>query len=363
MRGSRTVTAAITLAVAFGVGAAASFSGTSFAATASSSSWRIVEDVHSGSLGQFTAVAAVNRGDDWAFNGIAGPAAWQGSGSAWSRVPFPTLRLGGQVVAAGATSPDNVWAFTDGSASSSALRWNGSNWAVVRTFSRQIGGAVVLAANDVWVFGMPYIPGAYLGAWHYNGQTWTQVSGGSDLEGGSGRSASDIWAFDGANVAHWNGSAWTRTSVASLLPSRNPLNGPAVTGIYAQSADSVYAVGNGNQEDEGGPLVVLHYNGRTWSKVAEGNYGLGTQPLQQLAPDGNGGLWIPMPGFDGQSSYLLHYSNGTLSPVTLPVSSATINIDSVALIPGTTQMLAGGYTHAAGNNGNDVVSVLLEYGS
>jgi hypothetical protein len=164
-------------------------------------------------------------------------------------------------------------------------------------------------------------------------------------------------------VAHWNGSAWTRTSVASLLPSRNPLNGPAVTGIYAQSADSVYAVGNGNQEDEGGPLVVLHYNGRTWSKVAEGNYGLGTQPLQQLAPDGNGGLWIPMPGFDGQSSYLLHYSNGTLSPVTLPVSSATINIDSVALIPGTTQMLAGGYTHAAGNDGNDVVSVLLEYGS
>jgi hypothetical protein len=362
MRGSRTVTAAITLAVAFGVGGVASFSGTSFAA-ADGSSWRIVEQVHSGSLGQFTAVTAAGRGDSWAFNGVTGPTAWQGNGSTWSQTSFPKLNLGGQVVVAAATSPDNVWAFNDGSVSSSALRWNGRTWTVMRTFNRQIGGAVVLAANDVWVFGMPYIPGADLGAWHYNGQTWAQVSGGAGLEGGSGLSASDIWAFDGADVAHWNGSTWARTSVAGLLPARNPLNGPAVTGIYVQSADSVYAIGNGNAQDEGGPLVVLHFNGQTWSKVAEGNYGLGTQPLQQLASDGHGGLWIPMPGVDGQTSYLLHYSNGRLSTVTLPVPSSKINIDSVALIPGTTEILAGGYTHAAGNDGNDVVSVLLEYGS
>jgi hypothetical protein len=40
-----------------------------------------------------------------------------------------------------------------------------------------------------------------------------------------------------------------------------------------------------------------------------------------------------------------------------------IDIDSVALIPGTTNVLAGGSTHASGNDGSDVVSVLLEYGS
>ncbi|HEY1628024.1 MAG TPA: hypothetical protein VGG16_29965 [Streptosporangiaceae bacterium] len=372
MRSSRTVTAAITLAAAFGIGVAASFAGTPFTGTAfartgapasGSASWRIVEHVHSGSNGQFTAVTATGRSGGWAFNGVAGPSAWKLSGSSWAKAPFPKLSLGGQVGVAGATSPDDVWAFTEGAVKSTALRWNGSAWTVMHTFNRQIGGGVVLGSDDVWVFGMPYIPGAGLGAWHYNGHTWTQVSGGSGLEGGSGLSPSDIWAFDGADVAHWNGTKWTRASVASLLPARNQLNGPAVTGIYVQSANSVYAVGNGNQQDEGGPLVLLHYNGHSWTKVAKGNYGLGTQPLQQIAPDGHGGLWIPMPGTDGQKSYLLHYSGGALTPVALPESSSKINIDSVALIPGTSTVLAGGYTHAAGNDGSDVVSVILEYGS
>jgi hypothetical protein len=363
MRGSRTGFGAAILAVAFGFGVAGAFAGSSSAQPDGKPSWHVIEQVHSGSTGQFTAVAAIGRDAGWAFNGVAGPAAWQRDGSAWTRVPLPKASQGGSVIATYATSPDNVWAFNDGVTTSSALRWNGSTWTVMRTFNRQIGGGVVLAANDVWVFGMPYIPGADLGAWHYNGHTWTQVRGGSDLEGGSGVSASDIWAFDGADVAHWNGSTWTRTSVASLLPPRNPLNGPAVTGIYVQSADSVYAVGNGNEQDEGGPLVLLHYNGKTWTKVAQGNYGLGTQPLQQIAPDGHGGLWIPMPGTDGQKSSLLHYSGGKLTPVSLPVSASKINIDSVALIPGSTNMLAGGYPHAAGNDGNDVVSVLLQYGS
>jgi hypothetical protein len=370
MRGNRTVTGAITLAVGFGFGVAAAFSGTSFAQTgaharadAPGSSWHIIDRVHSGPTGQFTAVAALGQNGGWAFNGIAGPTAWERSGSSWSQVPFPKLSLGGQIVAASALSPDDAWAFSYGPVSSQALRWNGTTWSVQHTFTRAIGSAVVLGPGNIWVFGMPDIPGAYLGAWHYNGQAWTKVSGGSGLEGGSAVSASDVWAFDGTDVAHWNGSAWTRTSVAGLLPARNELNGPAVTGIYAQSADSVWAVGNGNQEDDGGPLVLLHYNGRSWSRVASGNYGLGTQPLQQIAADGHGGLWIPMPGTDGQKSYLLHYSGGTLAPVTLPASSSMIDIDSVALIPGSTNVLAGGYTHAAGNQGSDVVSVLLEYES
>jgi hypothetical protein len=364
MRGSSTFAGAVTLMVAFGFGIAASFGGTSLAQPAkAASSWHVIEQVHSGGTGQFTALTATGPEGGWAFNGVAGASAWERGGSGWTKKTFPDIPLGGQVVVAGATSPDDVWAFDYGAVKSYALYWNGTKWTVMRSFNRDIGGAVVLAANDVWVFGMPYIPGAYLGAWHYNGHTWSQVSGGSDLEGGSGLSANDIWAFDGADVAHWNGSSWTRTSVAGLLPARTQLNGPAVTGIYEQSPDSVYAVGNGNDEDDGGPLVLLHYNGQTWTKVAAGNYGLGTQPLQQLTSDGHGGLWIPMPGTDGQQSYLLHYNGSTLAPVTLPVPSSKINIDSVALIPGTGDVLAGGYTHSANNDGGNVVSVILEYSS
>jgi hypothetical protein len=213
----------------------------------------------------------------------------------------------------------------------------------------------------VWAFGQPFVPGSNLGAWHYNGHAWSRVAGGGGLEGGSALSPGNVWAFGGTAVAHWNGHTWSRTSVAHLLPARQLLNNPAVTGIYAQSANSVYAIGSGNLQDEGGPIVVLHYNGHTWTKVAQGNYGLGTQPLQQIASDGRGGLWLPMPGAGGQKSYLLHYSGGHLTATALPVPASKINIDTVSLIPRTRDVLAGGFTHQAGNPGTNDVAVVLEY--
>jgi hypothetical protein len=369
MMRNKGLSALLVTALSFAAGAGASALAPSGAALADNGaaggqSWRIVQEVHSGALGTFTAVTAVGSDGGWAFNGIVHPTAWERDGTVWSEVPFPGQADGEQVIAAAATSPTDVWAFTAGVFWSRALRWNGHAWTVMREWPyRQIGGAAVLGPDNVWVFGEPVIPGADLGAWHYNGRTWTQSPGGSDLEGGSALSADDVWAFDGPDVAHWNGAAWTRTSVASLLPPRNQFNAPQVTGIYAQSPDSVYAIGNGNQTDDGGPLVVLHYNGTTWAKVAEGNYGFGTAPLQDIASDGRGGLWLPMPGSDGQRSYLLHYSGGTLTPVPLPVSSSMIDVDAVALIPGTTDLLGGGYIHASGNVGTDVVSILLQYGN
>lgn len=59
--------------------------------------------------------------------------------------------------------------------------------------------------------------------------------------------------------------------------------------------------------------------------------------------------------------YLLHYANGTPTKARLPVPATKINVDAIARIPGTRDLLAGGYTHASGNQGNGVVSVLLAY--
>jgi hypothetical protein len=371
MRGSRARKAAVVTIAGLLAGATAAVTATAVtatavtakAATANGPSWRIVKQVHSGGNGQFTAVTAVGKNGGWAFNGIQAPTAWERDGSSWKQVAFPGQKGGEEVIAAAATSASDVWAFTDGTTKSRVLRWNGHAWSVVRTFTRAIGGAAVVNASDVWVFGEPFFPSAGFGAWNYNGHAWTQVKGGGGLEGGSATSANDVWAFDGADVANWNGKTWTRTSVAHLLPAKQELNDPAVTGIYAYSKNNVYAIGNGNLQDDGGPVVVLHYNGRTWTRVAEGNYGYGTQPLQQIATDGHGGLWLPMPGVDGQQSHLLHYAGGHLTQATLPVSASKINVDAIARIPGTADMLAGGDTHAASNPGTGVVSVLLQYGS
>jgi hypothetical protein len=231
---------------------------------------------------------------------------------------------------------------------------------VVKTFAAPIGGADVLAGNDIWVFGTPPDPlTPALGVWHYNGHTWSRI--GKNIEGGSALAANNVWGFSGTSVDHWNGAKWASTSVKSLLPPKlsSGLNNPVVTGILALSASNVYAIGNGNLQDEGGPTVVLHYNGHTWSKVASGQFGYGAG--QRLSADGSGGLWLPMPGVLGAPSSMVHYTAGKLIKVKLPVAAQNINIVSIARIPGTAQQLAGGFTHASGNNGANVVAVILQY--
>ena len=323
--------------------------------------WRIVKRVPHGS---FSVIITVGKNGGWAFDNSdssSAPTAWQRSGSnpsTWTKVAFPG-QGNESVVAAGASSSADVWAFTGGGVPSRALHWNGRTWTVKRSFPGQIGGAVVINRSDVWVFGEPVFPGAGLGTWHYNGRLWSRVASGHGLEGGSALSANNIWAFGGVDVAQWNGSTWSRTSVAALLPAKQELNDPAVSEVLALSNNNVYAIGNGNAEDEGGPTAVLHWNGHRWSRLAEGQFGLGAP---QISSDGHGGLWLPMPGVDGEKSYLVHYSAGHLTPAALPGGPNRITIFSVALIPGTSSALAGGNTHANGQPGVNDNAVLLQYG-
>jgi hypothetical protein len=326
-------------------------------------SWQIVKSVRTGSEGQFTAVAATGKTTGWAFEGsgfTAAPAAYQFSGSSWRKVSLPGNK-DDQVITAGATSPSDVWAFEQGFGTASrVLKYNGRNWSVVRTFGNQIADATVLASNDVWVYGEEASFGApALGVWHYNGSTWRQVS--TSIQGGSAVSATSAWGFNGVDVEHWNGAKWAATSVASLLPAknRNGLNGPAVDGVLALSNTNVFVLGSGNTEDEGGPLVVLHFNGHKWTKFAQGMFGSG--PQAEFSYDGNGGLWLPMLGASGGTDYLVHYFNGKLTKAALPVAAAKITVSAVARVPGTSAQIAGGFTHTAGNLGGNVVGVVLKY--
>jgi len=42
--------------------------------------------------------------------------------------------------------------------------------------------------------------------------------------------------------------------------------------------------------------------------------------------------------------------------------SRAIDVESVAHVPGGTEMLGGGFTHASGNPGLGVTAVILQYG-
>jgi hypothetical protein len=79
--------------------------------------WRVVKSVPPVRKGgAFTAVVATGRTSGWAFDGsesLFEPQAWQWRGGSWTREPFPG-RNDEEVDAAAATSPDDVWAFTNG---------------------------------------------------------------------------------------------------------------------------------------------------------------------------------------------------------------------------------------------------------
>jgi hypothetical protein len=352
------VTAAVGLALAAPVASAA------VGAPATPPKWHVVKTIKTDFTGDFTAIVATGKTTGWAFDGLGETTkatAWRENGTTWTKAAFPSV-AGEQVVTAAATSPKDVWAFTQNliSGPSRVLRWNGSKWSVVKTFSDAIADATVVSASDVWVYGDPAEPfEGSLGIWFYNGTKWKQVS--KTIQGGSALSSKNVWGYSGKNVDHWTGNKWVATSVAGLLPAKTPdgLNSPAVVGILALSASNVYALGNGDAQDEGGPLVVLHYNGSTWTRLASGQFGYGPGP--QFSSDGNGGLWLPMDGPVGGTSYLVHYANGKLTAATLPVSAPKVTISAVARIPGSAAQLAGGFTHAAGDRGTNVVAVLLQY--
>jgi hypothetical protein len=326
--------------------------------------WHLVKQVRQGANGGFTAIAAVGADFGWAFSGdgSAAPVAFLRNGGTWTPTPFPG-RPGDRVLAAQSTPDANVWAFTTNGTSSRVLRWNRSRWSVAGSFPREISGAAVAGDRNIWVFGDRFQPGGVLGTWHFNGLAWTRVPGEASLNGGYALSPSSVWAFGGTKVAHWNGRAWTATSVASLLPARdkNGLNDPGLTAIYAQSPTSVWAVGTGAREDEGGPLVVLHFNGHAWSRAAQSGAFAGDPAFGQVAPDGRGGLWIPMPGNEGSAGHLVHYSGGRLTAAVLPVAANRVAPAAVAAIPGSWQALAGGLAHAPGNLGAGDVSVILHF--
>jgi len=281
------------------------------------------------------AVTSAGQGDAWVFgqNSAGAQVALHRTGSAWKLTKLPGA--GANVTVARATAASDVWAFVTVGTGSEAMHYHSGSWSVAGKFASTVDDAIAYNPGNIWAFSTS--------AWHYNGSTWSKVAGGSGLTSGSAVSATSIWAGGGSVVAHWNGTSWTRTSVARLLPRRiaGGLNDPAIVAMSAQSADSVYAIADGNAQDQGGPIYILHWNGSTWSKVASAGGGY-TSPDQVIA-DGSGGLWLATQAA-GANSAVLHYSGGRVTRAALPDSGT---VHGLSLIPGTGNVLASMAAHSA----------------
>jgi hypothetical protein len=310
------------------------------AAHAATETWQSVLSVPTSTAGGFGTVVATGATSGWAFSNDS-PNAYERTGATtWQSVPFPGT--GGSVKVAAASSPSNVWAAYEVPGDGTQLyQWDGTQWTQVETLPGTVTQISVLGPDDVWVFGG--VNGT-AGIVHFDGTQWTQVS--STLQGGDAASDTDVWAFDGAAVEHYDGQNWTSTDVSGLLPV--PAHGPAsaLTGIIELAPGNVYATAEGYTTPRGGPGVVLHFDGSTWSVAAESGAYASTGGT--LAPDGQGGLWIEGQNFPARLPDLFHYSAGAISEV-----STGAEIYSVSAIPGTSDALASG--EVLGSNGTSNV--------
>jgi hypothetical protein len=350
-------------AVAAGCLAAGGAAPAAAAARPDAGGWRVTLNLTGKHNPQFTAITAAGPRAAWAFEGFdpapgVRPAAWQLTAGGWHRAAFPG-KARELVVSAGSSSATNVWAFTSvsfGRGGSRALRWNGSSWQVAGTFRRPVSAGTVIGPSDVWVFGLDLFGHKSLGARHWNGHRWTAPPSGHGLQAGSGLSANDVWAVTGKTVAHWNGHRWKRTSVASLLPKTTLLGHPGLTNIWEQSPASVWALGTAGRQDEGGAVIVLHFDGHTWTRVAKSGSG---HPVQ-IVPDGSGGFWIPSPSQNGEPGQILHYTGGKLLRAHLPISGARLSVQAIAHVPGTTRSFGAGQLHRRNVFGIGLHAVLLQ---
>jgi hypothetical protein len=291
---------------------------------------------------EFTSVVAVSPTTVWAFESsgtvTTKPSTWELQGSHWTQRSFPGLTS--ETLKGAASSATDVWAFTS---MGRMFRWTGTRWSGVATF-RSIDADLVLGPRDIWVFGQPHHQPA--GAWHFNGVRWRRF-GPLAPEAVSAVSSTDIWAVTSHAVEHWNGSSWTSTSLAGLLPANTLLCHSTVDGVLATSPTSVWASASGGCQDFGGPFVLLHFNGASWTRLLV-SWQLGH--ADGMAPDGSGGIWIPVGTGSPSEGSMARYADGRLSTVPLPYGRSHIGFDGVSTVPGATETFASGYEVISENN-------------
>jgi hypothetical protein len=321
-------------------------------AATGSTGWRVVLTRHYGAASNNSAyetVTAPAAGDAWVFGGTSvsfgnpagngAPVAEHWNGVKWTPSALPA-GLVGDVSASAAASGKSVWAVDEsGSGNASILHWNGTSWSVTaqlpNTSTGVATGMLAFSNADVWAFGNPgNSPGT--GTWHYNGSTWTRLTGVADgIFTASAVSPADIWAIGSKSVPddtllHFNGSTWRRITAPVL--SRQ-----GFSGILALAKGNVWALTYANPHDN--PHLV-HLSGGKWSSV---RVPWRFDVALPIAPDGSGGFWFA--GFSSGRTWAVHRTSaGAWSRTEL---AGTPDVVDLALVPGTTSLWGASWTPSA----------------
>jgi hypothetical protein len=155
----------------------------------------------------------------------------------------PAVQASASIIAG--SGPNNVWFIGQDALNG----WDGSRWTTVAFQSNTnspITDAWTSAKDDLWVVDR----GGVVRRW--NGTTFGVFkSGGGELRGIWGASASDVWIV-GATASHWDGQAWTSTS---LMPTTS-VSDTTLYAVGGSASNDVWAVIPGG--------YAFHWDGGSW---------------------------------------------------------------------------------------------------
>ncbi len=242
---------------------------------------------------------------------------WDGSSWQQIKAPTPPGKLGGQLSGVSALSPTDVWAVgfisEDHQMRTWILHWDGHSWRRVSSPNPSnprapnwLTGVTAVSSTDVWAVGWDIggPTGGYRAlAEHWDGTSWKVVRTpdlgvhGGEFTSVSAQSPTNVWAVGTAYthsgidvlVERWDGRTWTRWQAPSGA-GQNWVNSVSVDGPQdAWVAGWVYS-----WEDHLDRPVLLHWDGRSWTRTSAPNPGArfgGTQLTGAAAISPND-VWV-----------------------------------------------------------------------
>jgi hypothetical protein len=223
-----------------------------------------------------------------------------GAGSIFQVVPTPNENFNNGLLAASASSPNDIWAVGE-----STIHFDGTTWTAFPAAmingdnTANLEGVVDISPTLAWTVGTVNIgednPGQVIEQW--DGTKWSVFSGPTFAKGDqpslfamTSTSANDIWAIGSLLgddeqqlfflFEHWDGTVWTKTTA---------LSGDAfLFGASADAPNDAWAVGFIGPENDDSRTLAVHWNGTSWKAVATPSVGSGANQLNgvlALAPN------------------------------------------------------------------------------
>ena len=271
------------------------------------------------------------------------------------------------------------------------------------------------SGTDAWAVGFYDAPTATNPAFtktlieHWDGARWCMAQSASPGAEGSGLtsvtavSVNDAWAVGTSTgqpgsgfstlIEHWDGKAWSQ--VTSPNPS-SKFQDNFLTGVAAQSSNSVWAVGAYTPSSGGEQPLILRWRGAKWKQVASPSpvqvtaldsvaalphsaFAVGNASQQAFALRWNGSAWVqpgsPLEprgagldgsafasasngwavGFQQHRTAILKWNGTAWSDVPSPARAATGSLSSVAVRSATSAWAVG--NTAETDSGNSTIIV------